>query len=90
MFLSQMSSIIFKSTLLPCPHERSASPKTVKHPGAIGIEPNLEIAIDSNISEDKVSDILQALANYYRACGGIGFDLRVEVAQSYQGRVAGA
>jgi hypothetical protein len=53
------------------------------------LDPDLEILIDPSIEEDKVAGILEALATYYRACGGVGFDLRIEQASEERGMVAG-
>jgi hypothetical protein len=39
---------------------------------------DFSVTFDSELSQEQVKATLEALANYYRACGGIGFDIEFE------------
>jgi hypothetical protein len=41
------------------------------------IEPDFEIVFESSFSPEDVSGVLTALADYYRSCGGAGFELNL-------------
>jgi hypothetical protein len=53
----------------------SASGAAEKHADEPGVSPDLEIAFDPAFSPDEVKGILTALADYYRGCGGAGFEV---------------
>lgn len=36
------------------------------------------ISFDSGLSSDQIAGVLRAMADYYRACGGIGLELELE------------
>lgn len=46
-------------------------------------EPDFDIFFDSSFPPDAVNDVLTALANYFRACGGAGFELDLGLQETH-------
>lgn len=40
---------------------------------------DFEIVFSPNISKEEIYKILQALSDYYRACGGVGFQYSFDI-----------
>ncbi len=38
-------------------------------------DPSFEISFDPSLTDDQIVETLSALADYYRACGGVGFEV---------------
>jgi hypothetical protein len=45
--------------------------------------PELTIAFSAELSPAQINGTLKVLAEYYRACGGIGFEIEFEVEEAY-------
>lgn len=43
---------------------------------------DFEIQFDPDFSPDEVKDLLTALSDYYRGCGGVGFELNFETEEA--------
>jgi transcriptional regulator with XRE-family HTH domain len=50
--------------------------------GARPTEPDFDIHFSPEFSPDEVKGILTALANYYRACGGAGFEVNFQLEEA--------
>jgi len=42
-------------------------------------EPDFSITFDPAVSPERIKATLEALADYYRACGGVGLDIEFEL-----------
>lgn len=56
-------------------------PEGIKQGASKEINSDLSITFDPNLSAKQVKATLQALADYYRACGGLGFQIDFEFEQ---------
>jgi hypothetical protein len=55
--------------------ERSSMELTTRGP----LDNNFNITFSPEVSPQQVKAILEALADYYRACGGVGFEVEFEL-----------
>jgi uncharacterized protein YjbI with pentapeptide repeats len=44
-----------------------------------GLTADFTVTFDSELSQEQVTSLLEGLANYYRACGGTGFQIDFEL-----------
>ena len=44
-------------------------------PDSLTVDPNFKLYFHHDLSDYQVADVFTALADYYRACGGTGFEV---------------
>ena len=60
------------------PAERRISSRWAEDLESLLGEPEIEISFASDLTEQQIKSTLEAVADYYRACGGIGFEVKFD------------
>lgn len=67
---------------LQVPYEDLINTRKIPESQEGNSEPDFDIHFDPSFAPEEVKDLLTALADYYRACGGAGFELNLEAQEA--------
>jgi phage terminase Nu1 subunit (DNA packaging protein) len=59
--------------------KKQMAEKFASDPSRLDIVPDFSITFDETLSPDQAKTTLQALADYYRVCGGVGLEIDFEI-----------